>query len=1268
MNNVGSESEEGRTRSDSIKARESCVIDEVSLKQRQHHLNTIAILNQISRGERVDKSQVEADLLEDPLDAHLLYARWILDTYSSNEQILKDNLVPVLEQSTRTFVEDQRYRPDLRYLKLWALYARQCSQPGAIQIYEFLESKGIGVTHSMFFEEWANAVESVHKDLSKVSRIFDLGINLEAKPLNRLKKKKNAVVKRMSDLALTKPDEVKNLCLKPHLCSPQTDFRRNVTSQTFTTNAKELSNDPLRNHFAHSATKTEIVKQITGESSVPQPSVIDGASKKAEPGAPPRAQRFAFDISLFYPVDGTEVTTEERQAVARYGSKVWGTEPWELEAFTSGKWYSYQPDGSPILYHPVTGEPLFDYLKAPSSPSSDMHLSDDESALLNPIIRQKNIASIDADQSAQMFEDPISLASIDPSFSSANLSDYSQVGQEAIADTEISINLDSPVRDSNATYVKPLNRRASVTVNTQEALNDVYDMFGKPADAYDCTDDENSDVSDACEPTGYTAIGVRDATADITFWAQPTSSTSNESGPVRNEPVVIYDENCLDKGRHIGGFLEISKTSPNSSAQNIPLSNNHRVGTFKPTRKPLAPLKPFSDENALCNPAPSSSKILQSSQSSSSLKRIPLAVKESYCSKSQDFSSTCDGLLLQNPAHPPVQYSHQASSEIEDPDDCYNTPILNKRSQGFFNENEEVINTEMDETDELCEYEQYGEDEQVDRRGRVIHRPLRFIPFGENFEALTPITEKTSECYSSMTSRYFDRVKNQVYETDADSKLIEKFANLGSEDEDEEMTPKPNELRISGSLGHIQTVHEDKFIEPTGASVAIGKASDFCFRQSLEAENNPVNLSCINQSLKSDSSYLYESNSRGDFHGSPLRAVNIPSVPPTPTTIQADEPCNPFSEDIINILLKGLDPPLEEYPGFRALGDVRSSKLDELKKRCKPRNPRKSSNSAVLAEEVFLELNLDGDVYFINDKLGEGAYGSVFKVSEPMKENQKAMKVENPPNLYEFFILSQLHNSLSERLCESLILPHKLYAYSDESFLVMDYSDQGTLLDVVNRASEVGVRPISSSNMKGVDELLAIFFTVELMRVVEGLHEAGYIHGDLKIDNCLVRLEGVPGGVKSWSSVYEPEGNDGWRFKGLKLIDYGRSIDINVFPPGQEFVVDWETDEYDCLEMRTGQPWTFQPDYHGIVSIAYCLLFGSFMTATDSKKPLFKRYHQVELWNRLFDVCLRPRQIPNTQDLKETRLEMENWLKENCERNGKSLKGLLRKIEFSFLH
>lgn len=42
-------------------------------------------------------------------------------------------------------------------------------------------------------------------------------------------------------------------------------------------------------------------------------------------------------------------------------------------------------------------------------------------------------------------------------------------------------------------------------------------------------------------------------------------------------------------------------------------------------------------------------------------------------------------------------------------------------------------------------------------------------------------------------------------------------------------------------------------------------------------------------------------------------------------------------------------------------------------------------------------------------------------------------------------------------------------------------------------------------------------------------------------------------------------------------------------------MADWKTDARDCIEMREGRDWSFETDYFGLASIAYCLLFGKYI-------------------------------------------------------------------------
>lgn len=50
----------------------------------------------------------------------------------------------------------------------------------------------------------------------------------------------------------------------------------------------------------------------------------------------------------------------------------------------------------------------------------------------------------------------------------------------------------------------------------------------------------------------------------------------------------------------------------------------------------------------------------------------------------------------------------------------------------------------------------------------------------------------------------------------------------------------------------------------------------------------------------------------------------------------------------------------------------------------------------------------------------------------------------------------------------------------------------------------------------------------------------------------------------------------GQETSALKLIDFGRAIDMKMFPPGTSFRTAVETDGFVCTEMQSGRPWTYQ--------------------------------------------------------------------------------------------
>ena len=413
--------------------------------------------------------------------------------------------------------------------------------------------------------------------------------------------------------------------------------------------------------------------------------------------------------------------------------------------------------------------------------------------------------------------------------------------------------------------------------------------------------------------------------------------------------------------------------------------------------------------------------------------------------------------------------------------------------------------------------------------------------------------------------------------------------------------------------------------------------------------------------------------------------------------IITDLQCNPVDDAIRAEILANIHPPLASYEGFYDRAEEKYEKGSEIRRFAKAMTKAQKSGDKTnntIAGPVIQLPDIQGD-YAVKKELGAGAFAPVYLVENTAPDGEagdgapaevgrsafavthrhalEALKMEMPPSAWEFYIMRQAHArlGLADRASASLSYAHEMHLFRDEGFLVLPLHQYGSLLDVVNlfRAEASGV----------MDEQLAMFFTVELLRTVEALHGKGLLHGDLKPDNCLLRLDSAA----PLTASYGPDGEGGWKDRGLTLIDFGRGIDMRAFGPGVSFVADWKTTPQDCAEMREGRPWTWQIDYHGAAGIVYCLLFGRYIETVRADsggigsgrqyriRESLKRYWQGELWGRCFDMLLNPTahvdgeeggRMPLLKGMKGVREEMEAWLVANCER-GVGLRGLLGKVE-----
>lgn len=173
------------------------------------------------------------------------------------------------------------------------------------------------------------------------------------------------------------------------------------------------------------------------------------------------------------------------------------------------------------------------------------------------------------------------------------------------------------------------------------------------------------------------------------------------------------------------------------------------------------------------------------------------------------------------------------------------------------------------------------------------------------------------------------------------------------------------------------------------------------------------------------------------------------------------------------------------------------------------------------------------------------------------------------------------------------------------------YGPNGSLLDLVNTIKQKFGRTMKES--------MCIFFCIEMLKIVQAMHEVKIIHADIKPDNFLVFLQ--ENRVK------------------LQLIDFGCSIDMSLFPEGATFVRQVKTENFTCCEMLDGRPWSYHTDLFCIGASVHVMLFDKYLTVQkiDNQWSLtqkFTRYWNVSLWSDFFSAILNQQDsVANTRYL-----------------------------------
>lgn len=97
-------------------------------------------------------------------------------------------------------------------------------------------------------------------------------------------------------------------------------------------------------------------------------------------------------------------------------------------------------------------------------------------------------------------------------------------------------------------------------------------------------------------------------------------------------------------------------------------------------------------------------------------------------------------------------------------------------------------------------------------------------------------------------------------------------------------------------------------------------------------------------------------------------------------------------------------------------------------------------------------------------------------------------------------------------------------------------------------------------------------FALQLLAIVSDMHECGILHADIKPDNIMLQNPSLPQlfSHEDWDVEHVLAENK----PTLKLIDFGRCIDLALYPERTSFMHCFHDDK--SPEMRDGKPWSFQ--------------------------------------------------------------------------------------------
>jgi hypothetical protein len=142
------------------------------------------------------------------LDCYVKYFKWIRDTFPSD----CTRALALLERCTCDLSHEEKYKNDIRFVKLWIEYADSVRTPG--EIFSYMQSNKIGTQLSIFWIAWAFVAEKL-ENYKLTDQIFQKGLKKQAEPKDVLQKRYQQFQRRMARHYLNMAEEQEQSSSQP---------------------------------------------------------------------------------------------------------------------------------------------------------------------------------------------------------------------------------------------------------------------------------------------------------------------------------------------------------------------------------------------------------------------------------------------------------------------------------------------------------------------------------------------------------------------------------------------------------------------------------------------------------------------------------------------------------------------------------------------------------------------------------------------------------------------------------------------------------------------------------------------------------------------------------------------------------------------------------------------------------------------------------------------------------------------------------------------